>query len=325
VTGPVTGACHTWYRPIVPEAMDPARPPGDKHPAIAPGGTVEAAWQAHRRRVLDVCYRMLGRLADAEDALQETFARLARRGTDGVEDVEGWLVAVAGRVCIDRLRADRVRRTYIGPWLPDPVVEKPGDEVDPADRVTLDDSVRIALLSVLERLSPAERAAFVLHDVFGLTFEQVAGAVGRTPAGCRKLASRARARIRADREPRFDVDADRARQVVERFASACATGDLDDLLAVLDDDVVGEFDSGGRIAGAPLEALLGAHVVAGTLAHAFAGSSASYSVLDVNGEPGVVVTLHNRTMAVIAVETDGRRVHVIRAIGNPHKLAHIDP
>jgi RNA polymerase sigma-70 factor, ECF subfamily len=197
--------------------------------------------------------------------------------------------------------------------------------MDPADRVTLDDTVRIALLAVLERLSPAERAAFVLHDVFGLTFEQVADTVGRTPAACRKLASRARATIRDGHGPRFDVDPTTARHIVERFAAACASGDLDALLTILDPDVVGEFDSGGRIPGAPLGPLVGAHAVAATLANTLSGSSATFTTVGVNGQPGITVALHGRTMAVITVETDGHHVRAIRAIGNPDKLGHLNP
>jgi len=285
---------------------------------------VAAAWRAHRGRVLDVCYRMLGTLADAEDAVQETYARLARHGTDDIDDTVGWLVTVAGRVCLDRLRADKVRRAYVGPWLPAPLIDPRGDEPDPADRVTLDDSVRIALLAVMEQLSPPERAAFVLHDVFGLPFEQVADTVGRTPAACRKLASRARTTIRAGQEPRFDVDPVAARRVSDRFAAACATGDLDALLAVLHPDVIGEFDSGGRIPGAPLGALVGAQTVAVALVFAFSGSSATFATININGQPGVIVDLHGRAMAVIAIDTDGNTVRAIRAIGNPDKLTHLN-
>jgi RNA polymerase sigma-70 factor (ECF subfamily) len=286
--------------------------------------SVAAAWRSHRRRVLDVCYRMLGTLADAEDAVQETYARLARRGTGDIDDTVGWLVTVAGRVCLDRLRADKARRDYVGPWLPEPLVEARSQEPDPADRVTLDDSVSIALLEVMERLSPPERTAFVLHDVFGLTFDQVADAVGRTPGACRKLASRARARIRESHDPRFDVDPADARDVSDRFANACATGDLGQLLAVLDPEVIGEFDSGGRIPSAPLGPLVGAHLVAVTLVRAFSGSSATFTTVDVNAQPGVIVDLHGRTMAVIALDTDGHTVRAIRAIGNPDKLAHLN-
>jgi RNA polymerase sigma-70 factor (ECF subfamily) len=286
--------------------------------------TVDGAWRLHRKRVLDVCYRMLGTLADAEDAVSDTFARLASNGTAGIADVEGWLITVAGRVCLDRLRADRARSRYVGPWLPEPVIGPAGAGPDPAEQVTLDDSVRLALLTVLQALTPAERVAFVLHDVFGLTFEEVGQVVGRSPAASRKLASRARAAIRQDAEPRFQVSAAQARQVAERFAAACATGDLASLMAVLAPDVVGEFDSGGRLAGAPLGPLVGAELVAVTLARSFAGAGASFRVAGVNGQPGVVVSLSGQVMAVIGLETDGRRVHVIRAVGNPVKLARLN-
>jgi RNA polymerase sigma-70 factor (ECF subfamily) len=286
--------------------------------------TVDSAWRLHRKRVLDVCYRVLGTLADAEDAVSETYARLARDGAEGIGDVEGWLVTVAGRVCLDRLRADRSRSRYVGPWLPEPVTDPAGSEPDPADRVTLDDSVRLALLTVLQALSPAERVAFVLHDVFGLTFTEVGQVVGRSPAASRKLASRARAAVRADPEPRFEVSDAQAREVAERFAAACATGDLASLMAVLAPGVVGEFDSGGRVADAPLGPLVGAELVAVTLARSFAGASADIRVAGVNGQPGVIVSLSGRVMAVIGLETDGHRVHVIRAVGNPGKLARLN-
>jgi len=177
---------------------------------------------------------------------------------------------------------------------------------------------------VLEQLSPAERVSFVLHDVFGLTFKQVAEATGRTSPACRKLASRARATIRSDAEPRFQADPAKARQVVERFAAACASGDLAGLVAVLDPDVLGEFDSGGHIPGAPATPLVGAGLVAAILVRSFAGAGAGFTTLDINGQPGVVVELHGRVVAVITLETDGETVHAIRAVGNPDKLAHLN-
>lgn len=283
---------------------------------------VEAAWREHSKRVLDVCYRMLGTLSDAEDAAQETAARLVRHGVVGIDDVEGWLVTVAGRVCLDMLRASATRRKYVGPWLPEPLVDSAA--LDPADRITMDDSVRTALLAVLQTLTPAERVAFVLHDVFGLTFAEVGEVVGRSPAASRKLASRARAAIRDDPEPRFDVPVAQAHAVADRFAAACADGDLAALAAVLSADVVGEFDSGGRIRGAPLGPQVGAELVSVVIAHALFAAGADYVVADVNGQPGVVVRLAGRVVAVIGLETDGEVVHAIRAVGNPDKLAHLN-
>src|SRR5207302_5798154 len=156
-------------------------------------------------------------------------------------------VTVTSRLCLDQLRSAQSRRTsYVGPWLPEPVVDAPSLGVDPADRVTLDDSVRMALLVVLEQLSPAERTAFVLHDIFQLSFEEVGSIVGRSPAACRQLASRARRHIQEEAGPdRFDPDPVAQRRVAERFVAAANSGDLDALLAVLDPDVVGETDSGG--------------------------------------------------------------------------------
>ena len=148
------------------------------------------------------------------------------------------------------LRASTTRRKYVGPWLPEPLVDTAA--INPADRVTLDDSVRTALLAVLHTLTPAERVAFVLHDVFGMCFVEVGEIVGRAPTAARKLASRARGAIRNDNEPRFDVTPAEARSVAESFASACRSGDLARLAAILAPDVVGEFDSGGRIAVRPM-------------------------------------------------------------------------
>ncbi|MGD9619342.1 MAG: RNA polymerase sigma factor SigJ [Mycolicibacterium sp.] len=286
--------------------------------------TVETLWHEHRKRVLDVSYRMLGTLTDAEDAMQETFLRLTRAEIEGIEDVEGWLVTVAGRICLDMLRASATRRRYIGPWLPEPLIEQHASAPDPADRVTLDDTVRIALLAVLHTLSPAERVAFVLHDVFGLTFEAISEIVGRSPAATRKLASRARAAIRDDPEPRFDIPATQAQSVAQHFAQACAGGDIANLAAVLAADVVGEFDSGGHVAGAPHSARVGAELVSIVLANSLFGAGADFRVVDINGQPGVVVSLRDRVMAVIHLETDGHLVRAIRAIGNPEKLAHLN-
>ena len=195
---------------------------------------VADAWQAHHRYVLDVAYRMLGSVSEAEDMVQEAFARLVDRAGDGIEDVRGWLVVVVTRLCLDQLRSSRAKReSSVGAWLPEPVIES--DLVDPADRITLDDSVRMAMLVVLERLTPAERAAFVLHDVFGFSFEDVARIVGRSIESCRQLASRARKRIHDQAEPsRYSVDPAELERIADRFIAAAAEGDLAALKDVLD-------------------------------------------------------------------------------------------
>lgn len=286
-----------------------------------PHAGVEAAWTQHRRRVLDVAYRMLGSRAEADDVVAEAYTRLVERGVDGLADPRAWLVTVTSRLCLDRLRSAEVRRRgYVGPWLPEPILDQATSHLDPQDQVTLDDTVRMALLIVLEQLSPAERTVYVLAEVFLLPFAEVAGIVGRSPAACRQLASRARARVAADAVARFAPDPQQGRDVIERFARACETGDLDALVAVLHSDVSGEFDSAGLIAYAPLHSINGRDVVAGLLHRAFVNSGASFVVGDVNGEPGVVVRMTNHLVAVIAVVVHEDRIVAIHAIGNPAKL-----
>ena len=291
----------------------------DQTPAI------DELWATHRRRVLDIGYRMLGSVTEAEDVAQDAFERLVATDLDAVDDPLGWLVAVTSRLCVDRLRRhERTRRAYTGPWLPEPVLG--GDSV--AETVTLDDSVRMALLVVLESLTPAERTAFVLHDVFALPFDEIGGIVGRSPTACRQLASRARRRVRAEAAlPRAEPPTDPAehRRLVERFAAACRRGDLDGLVAVLAPDVVGDFDSGGVIAGAPLEALRGAHPVGRSLLASLRRLGGDILVRDVNGDPGLVVVDGDRVLVTISAAINDGRVAQLHGVGNPAKLAHLQP
>jgi RNA polymerase sigma-70 factor (ECF subfamily) len=284
------------------------------------------AWRDHRRRILDVAYRMLGSVSDAEDVVQETYARLARADLTSIEDTRGWLIAVATRLCLDELRKAKVRRRrYRGPWLPEPVVITDLG-ADPADIVTLDETVRMALLVLLEQLSPAERTVFVLHEVFEFGFDEISTMVDRSPVACRQLASRARRRIAAEEPgPRFETNRDEQSRLAERFADACRAGTISELLVVLDPDCTGEFDSGGLIPGAPLAARLGAATIAATLATAFKGADAIFDVYDVNGEPGVIVRAAQVIAAVISLQGVNGRVTHIQAIGNPYKLRHLEP
>ncbi len=289
---------------------------------------IEAAWRQTRPRLVDIGYRMLGSMAEATDVADEACTRLLAADHDAVDDVTGWLVTVTGRLCIDRLRsADRSRRAYVGPWLPEPVLRLPDPSaVDPADRVTLDDSIRLALLVVLEQLSPAERTSLVLHDFFAYSFDEVATIVGRSPDACRQLASRARRKVQADPEtPPGDVDHDELERVARHFADACSAGRIEPLLEVLDPDVVGDFDSGGVVPGAPLTAIVGAPPVARVLRHAFLDSGFRFTVEDVNGLPGVVVWRGDRLVAVTALGARDGRVSVLHAVGNPDKLRHLGP
>ncbi len=290
---------------------------------MGPADDITDLWHDHHQHVMDLAYRMLGSVAEAEDITQETFLRVARTDRTTIEDVRGWLITVTARLCLDQLRSARVRRArYVGPWLPEPLVSLPGDQTDPADRVTLDDSIRLALLALLERLSPAERTAFVLHDLFGMPFEEVSEIVGRTVPACRQLASRARRHVRADQH-RFAVDADEHRRTVEEFVRACGRGDLRALVDVLDPDATGEFDSGGLLPGAPDAVVAGATRIGQLLLGAFDGLPARFLTADVNGEPGAVVILRGRIVAVMAVHVRAGRATHIHAVGNPRKLRHL--
>src|SRR5213082_2074231 len=210
---------------------------------------VTQTWSDHHGFLLDVAYRLLGSYSEAEDTVQEAFTRLLRTDLDPIEDVRAWLVVVVSRLCLDQLRSARVRReAYVGPWFPEPLIHS--DEMsDPADIVTMDESVRMALLIVLERMSPAERVVFVLHDVFDLPFEKVAKMVDRTPAACRQLASRARRRVTEEAgNHKFKIDPDEQRRIVDAFIAATSSGDVKALLPLLDPSVVGWADVGGTLA-----------------------------------------------------------------------------
>jgi RNA polymerase sigma-70 factor, ECF subfamily len=275
------------------------------------------AWREHRRHLLDVAFRTLGDLGEAEDAVQDAYARLLRADLEQIDDIGGWLVVVVSRVCIDKLRAQRRH-----PTSPDAAVGERRTEsaVDPADRITLDDSVRIAMHVVLERLSPAERTAFVLHDVFQYPFDAVAEVVGRSAAACRQLASRARRVIDQAGAGRFRVESAEQRQVTEEFIAACSTGDLDRLLAILDPDVPGEADLGSGV----IRSGAGAETVAPLLLH-FLGPDASTTLLSLQlGDgAGVVALRDRRIIAVVTLTVRDGLVHHIDALVDPVKLAPI--
>jgi RNA polymerase sigma-70 factor, ECF subfamily len=280
------------------------------------------AWREHHRYALDVAYRMLGTVSDAEDVVQEAFARLLRQDPGTIDDVRGWLVVVTTRLCLDQLRSARSKReAYVGPWLPEPVIDS--DDADPADRITLDDSVRMAMLVVLERLTPAERATFVLHDVFGFSFDDVSRIVGRSVQASRQLASRARARIAEGTGPgRFYVDRKELDRVAGRFISAATDGDMSALMDVLDPNVVGWTDSGG-VLGAPREPVAGRERVARTLLWFLREFGVTLSPMAVNGEPGVLVTRDGELFSLIAFETRDGLITRIHGIANPQKLAYV--
>jgi len=286
-------------------------------PSVPPGRAAE--FEALRPRLLRVAYATLGSRAEAEDVVQEAWLRLARADAGGIRDLGAWLTTVVGRLALDALGTARARRErYYGEWLPEPVVD---ETADPADRVTLDEQVSLAMLRVLESLSPGERTAFVLHDVFGHSFDEVAEAVGRTPQAARQLASRARRHVEAGR-PRFPATRDEQREVVSAFMAAALEGDVDGLLAVLDPEVTLRADGGGRVP-TVRQPLHGAARVAQTLAGFARMQTGHGRVVDVNGAPGLLVETTGGERSVFAFTVDGGRITAIDIVRNPDKLERV--
>src|SRR5579872_7443681 len=294
--------------------------------AVPSDADFEQAWNDHRRHLLDVAYRLLGSVSDAEDAVQEAYGRLLQARRAEIEDVRAWLTTVVTRLCLDQLRSARVQReAYIGPWFPEPLIEGADPLADPAERITLDDSVRMAMLIVLEELSLAERVVFVLHEIFQFPFEHIARMVDRTPAACRQLASRARRHVNTAHSPRSRVDVDEQRRVTARFIEAVETGELRPLLDVLDPMVAGWADVGGAVERVR-EPQVGRDAVAARLLRLFGpAGEVRLSPVMVNGEPGVIALRDQAVLSVIVLTTAGGLVTKINAIADPRKLRHLAP
>src|SRR6476661_313813 len=277
-----------------------------------------SAIMSERRQLVNLAYRLLGSLAEAEDAVQETYARwyaLSREQQDAIETPGAWLTTVASRICLDLLRSARARRErYVGEWIPEPLPDRAeqlsgrsaGPAADPADRVTLDESVSMAFLVVLESMTPAQRVAFILHDVFAYPFTDVAQIVGRTPAACRQLATSARRRIRAAQAPATPTA--RQARIVRDFKQAWEAKDINALIGLLDPDATATGAGGEQIAR-----------YMGDLASRAAGNL-TFLERTVNGQPGLVAQQDGVTVAVYAFDIAGDRIKHIWAILNPDKL-----
>ncbi|MEV8435921.1 RNA polymerase sigma factor SigJ [Actinosynnema sp. NPDC051121] len=287
-----------------------------------------SAIMSERRMLINLAYRLLGSLADAEDVVQETYARwyaMSRSEQEAIDSPGAWLTRVASRICLDQLRSARARRErYVGEWIPEPLPDHAewvggrsgGGTGDPADRVTLDESINMALLVVLDAMTPAERVAFILHDVFRYPFTEVAEIVGRTPAACRQLATSARRRVRAAQAPAAVRRAD----IVRDFKQAWEAKDIDALIGLLDPEVTTIADGGGLASAEP-------HPVSGgeRVARYFvdlADRVAGLTVLErtVNGQPGLVTQHDGITVTVMAFDVAGDRIKHIWAVRNPEKL-----
>jgi RNA polymerase sigma factor (sigma-70 family) len=281
-------------------------------------------FEAHRTHLRAVAYRMLGSLAEADDAVQEAWLRLHRSDTSEVANLGGWLTTVVGRVCLDMLRSRRTRREMpMSPHIPDPIISPEGGD-DPEHEALLADSVGLALLVVLDTLTPAERLAFVLRDMFAVPFEEIAPLVGRTPAAARQLASRARRRVQGTAAVP-DADLARQRKVVDAFLAASRGGDFDALVAVLDPDVLLRADE-GTLPGSGSRLVRGAANVANQ-ALAFSRLGAAGGVVHralVNGAAGIVATRDGQPFSVLGFTVVGGRIVEIDILADPERLRHLD-
>src|ERR1700730_1724501 len=286
---------------------------------MAPASSQDAAavFDPLRQRLVRVAYRMLGSVADAEDVLQDAFLRWLDVARDAVREPAACLRRVVTRLCLDRLKSvRRGRETYVGPWLPEPVVESGEDELD---------DVTLPLLMALERLSPWERAAFLLHDVFSLGFEEVAATIGRDPAACRQLASRARAHVRAHR-PRYPVPRERGLEIAEAFSAASRDGEMERLRALLAADVTVYTDGGGKVPArrAPVAGVDDVTRPFTALASVFAASRSRLVRYGfINGLPGFITIERGDILQTTALEIEDGRVVAAYVVRNPDKLRHM--
>lgn len=278
-------------------------------------------FEEHRPHLRAVAYRMLGSLSEADDAIQDTWLRVSRAGAGGVENLGGWLTTVVARVCLNVLRSRNTRREEsLDGHIPDPVISSERVR-QPEEEALLADSVGLALLVVLDTLSPAERLAFVLHDMFQLPFEEIAPMVGRSPEAARQLASRARRRVKGAQIPAADPDLARQRAVVDAFFRAARGGDFDGLVALLDPGVVLRSDYGGRRPASPKVIHGPAAVASQALLGALPGAELHPAL--VNGTAGMVITVHGRPYAVMGFTVADGKIIDIDAIADPERVERL--
>jgi RNA polymerase sigma-70 factor (ECF subfamily) len=275
----------------------------------------------HRSYLFGVAYRMLASAADAEDIVQEAYLRWSAQPRDDIREPRGFLTRIVVRLCLDQLKSARAQReTYVGPWLPEPVVV---DDNDPAAAAELADSLSLAFLVVLEELAPVERAAFLLHDVFDYDYAEIAAMLDRAEAACRQLVSRARSRV-GERHHRFDADRERGRQIAERFVIACTTGDIASLMAMLADDVVVWTDGGGLVRAArnPIYGVeKSARFLVAVAQTPPEGTEVKFVL--VNGQPGALLIDAGVTFTALALDVIDGRIVGIRVVSNPEKLSRL--
>jgi RNA polymerase sigma-70 factor (ECF subfamily) len=284
-----------------------------------------AMFDQHRSLLFSIAYRMLGSVTDAEDMLQETFIRW-QEASDSDEEIRSpraFLITIISRLCINHLQSARVQREeYVGQWLPEPIVTGPGS--DPLEMVRVDESLSMAFLVVLERLTPVERAVFLLREVFEYQYAEIADFLGLSEGNCRQILGRARGHV-SEVRPRFETSERKRDDLLERFLTATSSGDMEGLLALLATDVVLHTDGGGKAVAAP-NLIHGARNVArgavGTL-NKLLPKNLEYRVTDINGEAGVVSYLNGKPYSVLTVEVREGRIQAIYIVSNPDKLGHV--
>ncbi|HSM94919.1 MAG TPA: RNA polymerase sigma factor SigJ [Rhizomicrobium sp.] len=291
--------------------------------------TDTATFERHRAHLLNIAYRMLGEMAAAEDVVQEAWLRWRRADGEDIRDPRAWLSAATVRLSLDALRKIRARReSYVGPWLPEPLL--PDDTRTfaadaPAARAELASDLSLALLHVLERLSPEERAALILHDAFDCDYAEIAAMLDKNEPACRKLVSRARERVRADR-PRFTTSREAHRDLLMRFAQASSSSDPQEMMSLLAPDAIAYTDGGGRVAAA-LNPIYGADKIArfiqGLGRKFYANAVLELSVTEINGQPALVIRADDEMLGLLAIETDGERITTLYGLRNPDKLTRV--
>jgi RNA polymerase sigma-70 factor (ECF subfamily) len=282
-----------------------------------------AEFARYRRLLFSIAYRMLGSVSDAEDMLQETFIRWQRADAEEIRSPRAFLVTIVSRLCVTYLESARVKREqYVGQWLPEPIVTDAGS--DPLELVRLDESLSMAFLVLLERLTPMERAVFLLREVFEYEYDEVAAVLGKSEANCRQVLRRAKQHVQ-EMKPRFRVSRAKQSDLLERFLKAAVTGDTDGLIAMLANDVELHSDGGGKGVAVP-NVVKGSDNVArgvvGALSRLLPGDLVR-KVASINGRPGVVSYRKGNAHSVLTLETDGERISAIYVVTNPEKLVHV--
>lgn len=276
-------------------------------------------FKRHRQRLFGLAYRMIGTRTDAEDIVQETYLRWHKTDAEKIESAEAWLVTVATHLAVDRLRRAKIEReTYIGPWLPEPLL---GRRIDtPEEHLEFADNLSLAFMTLLEKLSATERAAFLLREVFDVSYSQIAEIVGKNEATCRQLIHRAKDRVR-NGKPRFEADEEDRRKLIEKFIAATAACDEQAILALFAEDAVMTSDGGGKVTAAR-KAIVGGRKIANLYYHVALKSKGLLDVriVPINGEPGIVSTVFGQPFAATVFEIEGGKIRAVYQVMNPDKL-----